>query len=65
MLYIRPIKMRQSLIQFLLQNQDAKDECLRFGRGRAIHITYDDVEDIMGLSKAYGRIVDPDDYYTT
>lgn len=59
MLYIRPIKMRPSLIQFLVQNYDARDQCLRFGPGREIHFTYDDVEDIMGLSKAFGPVLEP------
>jgi hypothetical protein len=48
MLYIRPIKMRLCLIEFLIENYNAKDECLRFDRGRKIYISYDNVENIMG-----------------
>jgi len=49
MLYIRPIKMRLCLIEFLIENYNAKDECLRFDQGRKIYISYEDVENIMGL----------------
>ena len=47
MLYIRPIKMRPALIQCLIENYNAKDECLRLDRGRQIYNTYDDVEKIL------------------
>jgi hypothetical protein len=50
MLYIRPIKDASvSYSVFLIENYNAKDECLRFDQGRKIYISYEDVENIMGL----------------
>jgi hypothetical protein len=52
------------LIQFLIENYNAKDECLRFDRGRKIYISYDNVENIMGLTKACDHLVEPNESIT-